>query len=404
MWRKVYGAEHYKSFEYTAFALVVFLLMGVIFQIPLAFVPVGVFAAYLIIYKVYDNQTGRQLAVKNPTKTVKLFPGEETVFTLEMENRSIFPMINGELQFKLGAAMKAYKHTRSDEDYWKQVNIPLSVLRKRKLRMEIPVIAEHRGTSRINNITYMFPHLFSFNTVSLKYQPFYRTEFVVFPKPLAIQGAEEVFHVFPGTARANLSPFEDIQSPLGTRDYNYSDPFHRINWKASVKTQGLQTNIYEKVVDMSYVFLVNLGTENRLHMSKFNENLENLLSYTAYLSQYATEKGFPYEIYINARRPGKIPGVHLEEGEGKAHYGNALEMLARIHKQSVITPFNELLYHAGKNFYNPKTIILIGELPAGSAEIVQSWKRVQHTVYQIQETDDGAFVQPMAREVMKYAE
>src|SRR5699024_11501215 len=81
----------------------------------------------------------------------------------------------------------------------------------------------------------------------------------------------------------NFSTFEDIQSPAGTRDYNYNDPFHRINWKATAKTNELQTNVYERVVDMSYIFLVNIGSEDKVNMAQFNQNLEDLISYTAYL-------------------------------------------------------------------------------------------------------------------------
>lgn len=127
----------------------------------------------------------------------------------------------------------------------------------------------------------------------LRYYDFYQTEFIVYPKLLPVNGVNAVFHMMPGDSRLNYSPFEDVQSPLGTRDYSYSDPFHKINWKATVKTQKMQTNIYEKVVDRTFVFIVNLSTENDKNMVSFNKNLENLLSYTAYLSEYATKMRIP---------------------------------------------------------------------------------------------------------------
>ncbi|SHF87205.1 DUF58 domain-containing protein [Ornithinibacillus halophilus] len=403
MWKKDVTSDHSRSFDYILLALLVFFLIGVIFRTPVAFIGVGIFTAYLIIYKIYDRTIGKKLELINEDKTIKLFPGEEENLRFELKNWSNFPMINGYFKIKMGPAVKAYTIAKDEKEYWKQLRIPLSVLQKRNTIIEFPIVAEQRGVSKVNNIEFDFPHLLNFNLVTLVYKPIYKTEFIVYPKLLPVHGIEAVFHMMPGDGRTNFSPFEDIQSHLGTRDYNYSDPFHRINWNASVKSQTLQTNIYEKVVDISYVFIVNLNTEDDTNMARFNKNLENLLSYTAYLSEYATKTGVPYEIFINARKPGKVPYVHLPEGEGRDHYAHALEMLARIHKQSMALPFNEMLYRIGKQFIKPKTIIIVGDVPAGATEIMDGWKQAQNTVFQIKGSEEGAMVKPLTRGEMSNA-
>lgn len=401
IWKKDFGSAHMKSFEYVLVALIVFFFIGILTRNSIAFIAVGVFTTYLIVYKLYDKSIGKDLELSNERTTTRLFPEEEAKLTFELQNRSIFPMINGEFQLQIGPVVDAYKYKeKRPYKYWNYINIPLSVFKKRRTIVEIPIKAKERGTTRIKSIKYLFPHLFNFDLIILDYAAFYYTEIIVFPKVLPVQGVEAVFHMIPGNERTKFSPFEDIQSPLGTRDYNYSDPFHRINWQASVKTQTLQTNIYEKVVDMSFVFIVNLGTTNDTSMKLFNENMENLLSYTAYLSQYATEKGFPFEIAINARKPGKVPYVHLADGEGKVHYGHALETLARINKQSMIVPFNQMLHQVGKQFVTPKTIIIIGEAPAGTGQIMKTWRQAQTAIFQIHQTDDGAFMKALTKEVM----
>ena len=178
----------------------------------------------------------------------------------------MFPLINGELTFQIGAAIKAYTLTKDEKDYWKELKVPLSIIQKKKTSIEFPVRAEQRGVARIKNISYDFPHLLNFNRLRLRYYDFYQTEFIVYPTLLPVHGVNAVFHMMPGESRLNYSPFEDAQSPLGTRDYSYSDPFHKINWKATVKTQKMQTNIYEKVVDRTFVFIINLATENDKNM------------------------------------------------------------------------------------------------------------------------------------------
>lgn len=402
-WRKEAGTGDSRSFEYILLAVLVFFIIGVIFRSAVVFIAVGIFAAYLIGYKIYDKSIVRSLNLKNNTRTIKLFPGEEESFTFEIENRSMFPLINGEFSFQIGSAVKAYTLAKQDKDYWKELQLPLSIIQKKKTVLEFPIRAEQRGVARVKNITYDFPHLLNFSRMRLRYYDFYQTEFIVYPKLLPVNGVNAVFHMMPGDSRLNYSPFEDVQSPLGTRDYSYSDPFHKINWKATVKTQKMQTNIYEKVVDRTFVFIVNLSTENDKNMVSFNKNLENLLSYTAYLSEYATKMRIPFEIYINARKPGKIPYVHLHEGEGKTHYMHALEMLARIHKQAPILPFNNMMFHVGKQFIKPKTIIFIGDLTSGSMEMMSSWKQVQNSMYQVVAGEGGATIRPVAREAMKNA-
>ncbi|WP_010095097.1 DUF58 domain-containing protein [Ornithinibacillus scapharcae] len=393
-WRKEAGTDDSRSYEYILIALIVFFIIGVIYRSPIVFIGVGIFAAYLIAYKIYDRGVNKSLSINNKHRTVKLFPEEEETLRFTIENQSIFPIINGQLSFQLGSAIKAYTIT-DKEDYWKELNLPLSLIQKKKTIIEIPIRAEQRGVARVQNISYTFPHLLNFSMLRLRYTDFYRTEVIVYPKLLPVQGIEAVYHMMQGDSRLNYSPFEDIQSPLGTRDYSYSDPFHKINWKATVKTQKLQTNIYEKVVDRSFVFIVNLGTVNSKNMMSFNKNLENLLSYTAYLSEYATKMGIPFEIFINTRKPGKNPYMHLHEGEGKAHYMHALEMLARVHKQSPILPFNKLLYKIAKQFNKPKTVIFIGDIPNGATGILHSFKQMQRSTYRVMEAEGTGLIRPL---------
>ncbi|GAB3803100.1 DUF58 domain-containing protein [Virgibacillus kimchii] len=397
-WQREFGSQQLKSYDYVIAAILVFFLIGILFQHAIAFIAVGLFIVFALIYRKYDKDIVKKLVLQNPKKTIKLFPGDEAKLTLELENRSIFPFVNGEMNLQAGSAVKAYDHVTNEKKYWKTIHFPLSILRRKKTIIELPVRAEHRGVAKINDITLIFPHLFNFDRVTMKYRKFYYTEYIVLPELLPVQGVEAGFHMMPGSGYAAFSPFEDVQSPRGTRDYSYSDPFQRINWNASVKAQKLQTNVYEKMVDRSFVFIVNIGQQNHLNMSAFNKNMERLLSYTAYLCHYATEKDVPFEIFLNTRKPGKVPYIHLPEGAGQMHYGHALEMLARVHKQTMIVPFNQMLHRLGKHFYKPKTIVIIGEVPSGTAELMKSWKQAKHSVFHISDAGDEAIVRPLTRD------
>ncbi|WP_404454141.1 DUF58 domain-containing protein [Oceanobacillus kapialis] len=403
MWQRDHLIEGKAGYDYALVAIVLLTLLGVFLQNSLSFLGVGLFIAYLIVFRWYDREIGKKVALENPRRTIKLFPDETSNLTLDLENHSVFPMINGNLELQMGPAVQAYEHTINEKAYWRQFKIPLSILRKRKTHLNIPIVAKQRGVAKVHHIRYYFPHLFHFSVAMIKYTPIYRTEFVVFPKLIEVKGAEAIFKMLPGKGRFPYSPFEDIQSPLGTREYHYSDPFHRINWNASVKTQQLQTNVYEREIDQSFVFLVNIGKSKLQDMVQTNQNMETLLSYTAYLCKVATEKDIPFEVFINSRRPGKIPVLHIGEGEGKKHYATALEMLARIHKQSLVFPFDKMLFNIGHQLTNQKTCIIIGELTEETLTILKNWEKKNFTVFHVPYAEGASMVRQIGREVLASA-
>ncbi|WP_042222611.1 DUF58 domain-containing protein [Oceanobacillus manasiensis] len=403
-WQRDHTIEGKAGYDYVLVAIILLAIIGVVMNNTIPFLGVGAVTAYLIVFKWYDSGIGKSVSLENPTRSIKLFPDETFDLTLDIENRSIYPMINGEFQLQIGPAVKAFKHAQENKNYWHQIKIPLSILRKRKAHLTIPIVAQQRGVAKINNIMYYFPHLFHFNSTLIRYMPFYRTEFVVFPRLIEVKGAEAVFQMLPGKGRSPFSPYEDIQSPLGTREYHYSDPFHRINWNASVKTQKLQTNVYEREIDQSFLFLVNIGKSKTTNMVQTNQHMEALLSYTAYLSKIATEKDIPFELFINTRRPGKVPVLHVPEGEGKRHYGTTMEMLARIHKQSLVFPFDKMLFNLGNQVTQQKTCIIIGELTEDSMNILNKWKNKNVNIFHVPYTEGISKVKPLGQEVFSHAE
>lgn len=404
IWKKSFAVNHAKNVDFIIAAILIFGIVGLVIRNPLLLLLAGIFFTHILISKNYEQRLEKQLILENQKTKIKLFPGEETTVKLLFQNQSIYPVINGELQFRANPVIKSREDNNKNKNYWTVIKINASMLSRRKLVLEIPIIAEKRGTTRLHEITYTFPHLFLFNSITFAYSTNYQTEIIVFPEPKPVQGIETVFYNQSGLQRVPFSPIEDIQNPLGTRDYQYSDPFHRINWKASAKTQKLQTNVYERTADMSFVFIVNLTIKNKLDMAQFNENLETLLSYTAYLCQYALNNKFPYEVYINASKSGKTPYFHIPEGEGKGHYLQSLEMLSRIESQTMIVPINEMLYRIGQQITSPKTMIVIGEIPSDFAESIRLWKRRQGTIFHINNNEDGAYMKPWSEGVKRLAQ
>lgn len=401
MWRRDFGPSYYKRNEFLFTVLILLTVIGLFAGQAAIFTVIGLYAAYFIVYTVFDRRVIQNIVLNNPKQIIRLFPGEDDILRFDMENKSIFPTINGQFRFQTDSSIYAKEMSKKMNPYWNQYHIPFSLAGKGSTMIELPIHAKERGTARIRNVSYTFPHLFHFDKVNLHFTPFFKTEVIVYPKPKPVKGIESVFEITPGSHPVNFSPFEDIQNRMGTRNYHYSDSFQRINWKASAKTQKLQTNVYEKVIDISYVFIVNISTSyNGVNMVQFNRNLENVLSYTAFLCKYATEKGFPFEMFINARKPGKVPFFHLQENQGQTHFGSALEMLARIQRQAMVVPFDQMLHRIGRQFSKAQSIIVIGDVSPRDGHVIQSWTRTQKNISHLKSLgEQGAVLTPWKNSV-----
>lgn len=393
-WRKEISVHDRRALDLLLIIVIALVIIGLIMKQPIIYLFTGLFGAYLMITILYDRHIGNKLKLENEHTMLKLFPSEEGKLTFELQNRSIIPMVNGELQFRVNRNIHFTNHASIADKYWRVINIPLSVTGKKKVKASLSFIANERGVVKVTNINYSFPHLLQFDRIRMDYELPYLPEIIVFPEPLPVQQVNTAFINYGGAQRFPFSPMEDLLVPLGTKEYSFDDPFHRINWKATAKSQKMQTNVYERVIDMSYVFIINVDTND--DGRGLSPSFEELLSYTTYLAQYATENDFPYEIYINARKPGKTPYVHLPEGQGKIHYSHSLEMLARIPKEPMALPFEQMLFRINQQLTSARTIIVIGDLTADAEEIINRWEK-RHHIFKLDYLARQAILNPWKR-------
>lgn len=400
-WEKDFGPHHIGDRDFLIVGIITFVIISLFLHEPILYVVIGVLLTYIMINIVYNRTVGKKLYMDPKRQTIRLFQGDKSELSFELENDGLLPMIHGQFRFQTTSVIKALEGDVTTEEQAYAFHKTFSIRGKGKTIVYFPFVADRRGVARVRNITYSFPHLFNFNVLTLKYLPFTLREVVVFPKPLKVDHVDIAFQMAPGEHRVQLSPFEDVLSPISTRDYEYSDPFYRINWKASAKTQELQTNVYEKVVDTSYLFLVNIRpNKDILHLS---ENLENVLSYTTYICQQAFENDVPYELFVNARTASEVPFLQLPEGSGRTHYLRSLEMLARIPRHSMTYSFAEMIYRVKKQVSAPKTVVIIGDIPEEAKELLAKWSQRQKDIYQVVPYEDGAVMEKWDGDVRLYA-
>ncbi|SDJ76446.1 DUF58 domain-containing protein [Sediminibacillus albus] len=380
------------GYELMVILVILIFVFSIIFNRPLLFILVGIIMAYLAISIIYERNIGNKLALENPRQSIRLFPGEISKVTIAFTNPSAFPIVNGRLNFSSGNEIEGMKSEKSSNSKTAGYEIPFSIIRRGRTTVSFPFAAQNRGVTRLSNFKYTFPHLTGFDSIYLNFLGMYRTEFIVYPEPLKVQGVESLFVQSTGSQRALLSPYEDTLNPAGTRDYVSSDPFSRIHWKASARTSTLQTKIYERTLDFSWVLVINLAESSPLGNAYFSGDMEKIISQVTYFCQIAARKGYPYELYINLQRSGKRRFFSLEEGNSTGQLKEALELLARINTGYRLISFSDLLHYVDNRLYKSKSVVFFGEADADSSWFAERWSTNGLPVYQVKETDGSSYM------------
>ncbi|WP_026570557.1 MULTISPECIES: DUF58 domain-containing protein [Sediminibacillus] len=375
------------GYELMVFLVIVIFVFSIIFNRPILFGLVALITAYLLINRLYEKNIGNHLGIENPAKSIRLFPGEESEIAFSFNNPSRLPIVNGRLYFAISEVIEG-NGISEEKGASHKFGIPFSMARKGKTTVTFPFRAKQRGTARIHNLHYLFPHLTAFDSIRLNFNGFYRTELIVYPEPLPIQGVKSIFVQAPGNQRALISPFEDTMDAAGARDYVSSDSFSRIHWKATARSAKLQTKVYERSLDFTWVMVVNMGETSRLGNRYFSASMEKILSRVTYLCHVAVQKGYPFEIYINLQRPGRKRFFSIEAGSGKTHLKEALEMLARVDKNYKLETSGALLHFVDNHMYKQKSVVFFGEMDGSSEYYADKWSKQGMPVFYVEESEE----------------
>lgn len=355
-WKIVKTVENEVYHQLTLTIVVLLTIVSLYLDRSLVFLLVGIVGIYYICLHLYNRQIGRNLTLEIPEQFKKAFPGETLNIPIKIKNNSLLPYLNGYISFKM-------KDHVLNEEYlqttWRGLNyyqIPVSLPGKSEVSLTIPFKTVKRGVGRLKDFNFTFSHMLSFEQLMLYPIEKKFNELIVFPKLQAVDELREIRNQNPGTNITIHSPYEDVLQPLGTRDYVTSDPFQRIHWKASAKTQKLQTKIFERNRYIAWTIIVNISERSSLGNLYTSPKLEKILSEAAYITRNIIKGGGEVEIYLNGDGL-----VHLPEDHDITHLKKILELLTRVGEGSLIIPVKNILYRLYQSQTKSRMIIVIGE-------------------------------------------
>lgn len=323
------------------------------------------FLVFIYSNQLYLKMVGNHLTISCDQSVVKLFQGESDRFNLVLSQGGILPIFNSSLRVTIDNVLEFENGRDIIDGEQVELILPISLFRKQKVDIQLPFVARKRGVARIRTIEMRIPHLFGFGELYLKRIKQLPFETIVYTNPHAVSGIERIVPKNQGEYPIRQSFFEDMSAITGARDYNSTDPFNRIHWKASARTARLQTKQFERTALFSWTLFVNVR----------ERKLEEILSGLTYLLEYATKKNIAFELFVNVRRAGKTPYLHIPMGVGKEHLQKVLEIIARLSKHSVTIPFHNMIYTVGRHSQLSPYVILCGEFEQNEALVLSTLKK-----------------------------
>ncbi|MCA0990955.1 DUF58 domain-containing protein [Pseudalkalibacillus hwajinpoensis] len=350
--------------------------------------------------RIYLKKAATSVQVENKRHTIRLFKGEYETLSFSLQNQGKLPIWNGELRFALEpvihlSQLEIVQNTKNLHYY----GVPFFMRRNERKNISFSIHAYERGATRIRNLQFIIKDLFGLGSRLSSFQGFSQTEILIYPELREVQGVEQLSTYEMGSHAYEHSLYENLCAPAGAREYANSDPFNRIHWKATARTSELKTKVYERSIEMRWVFILDLSVKRKNSPGQVSNNIEAYISQLAFLCSVATKRGIAFEIHINLDPEGPASSMVLEVGEGNAQLSKALELLARIDDTRPLLSFERMSSLLKKRLSERSVLIRLGE-PIQSKEeetFYQFLKSIGHMCYDVKMSDGYAYLGKVER-------
>lgn len=367
----IWQREYYGALK-TNWFLTIIALCFTMSVIVAQYVAAGVFGFFGIVTAMqvlYLKNVGKKLTLVNDKKRSRMFKGGKSEWELTFENKGL-PIWNGQLRLYFHDAVKPLNNKDMSHTKLIEIVVPLTIGFKEIVTVKVPIEGQKRGLSRLKNLELTIPHLFGEGSVFLLHQPLLLMEQMVYPNIYTLKDNRKASPLKPGDYEYKHSLFQDLFSPIGTRDYQAGDQFHHIHWKASARMQQLQTKVFTQVANESVLLVLNVVNHYSI-ISDLEERIEEVASFVDYFYR----EGIPFSLTVNVRSFGAVPYLHLPVGDGQKHRQQAMELLSVLSNNELTVPFNRMLMHLDTHENLPMTVIIFTHDSQELDKYIKKWSK-----------------------------
>jgi len=353
-------------------------------------------ASFFLLYAMrrwWVSKLPQLVTVSWEAEQSRVMPGTPVQVRLTLANHSWLPLPLTRLQFSLpehvkieGADSVTISQKRTVAELW------LSVPRKSQVERSLVLIPSQRGVIWLSEMQGEALDPFGGEGCPLVLpMPF---SLLVYPSilPLPAFSLGETEAVGNRLSRQRVQ--DDPTFLRGLRPYAAGDRLRSIDWKASAKTNELQTRHYEYTARPSWRIVGHILPSFEPTLQRYNDAVnERTISCLAALATRCRQEGLAYELLLNVRFRGK-DHLDLPKGSGKKHYVQAMTQLARLN-QYIPTALPLLLRRLEHSREKEALLIVTPRMDDCVKESLQRLVRRGHTVLLMDMTGERPICRPI---------
>ncbi len=355
--------------------LLVSIYVGLILESPLLLaLPLSLFLV-LAAASWWRKHSLDQVLYRRRFHYTRAFPGESFPVTIEIENRKALPLTWLRAVDPWPMAVGPVDETALAPGNSPEQGLLTHVFSMRwydRARRSYDLLFRKRGIYAIGKARLSSGDLFGLYEKTAEVGDV--VHLTVFPAlvPLASLGLTPEHPV--GDQRSPRRISEDLNQPIGVRDYHPEDHFREIHWPATARTGQLQVKVFQPTSAQVMVLCLNVSTYHRYWEGVYPALLEHMLSVAATLVEAGIARGYRVGMISNGCLANSDQPFRIPPGRSPAQLAHLLGALAGVTPVTV-APFEQLLLREIPRIPLGATLLILTALT--SQELVETILRLK---------------------------
>jgi uncharacterized protein (DUF58 family) len=293
---------------------------------------------YLLQYNIYKKSWENGLSVKLYFNDEYVECGGKSELVEVVNNAKYLPLPVFHIKYSLSRFLefKDMENVILSDAYHR--NDAFSVMGNQKVKRTVEFTAKKRGRYGINGVNITARDFFMTKSFARKI----RNNSYIYVLPEKVEGPsmDELMSKSLGEIAARNSLNEDLFSVDGIRQYQRTDSFRRINWKATARCDELMVNTYQRSAEYKVMILLNLETN---YMVKPEVITELSISLASTAAKKLIDAEIPVAFSSNGIDVATGECEKVTFGSSQAHRIAIDRVLSCIGESAGIEAFDEII-------------------------------------------------------------
>ena len=288
----------------------------------------------------------------------RAFIGDTVDYTVSLDNDKLLPLIWVDIHdsFPDGLDLAGATMRGTGLESNRQHTITTSLLPYQKATWKYSMKCTERGYHRIGPVRFRTGDIFGFSSAETSYTKY--DHILVYPRVVDLEGL-----LFPpehplGDVRGSRPIYHDTNRVVGKRDYQPRDPLKHIDWKATARARRLQTKVFEPVVSLNVLIVMNGSSREYTWQGSNRRLFERAVTLAASAADLADRRGYTYGLVSNAVPSYSGKWINVPLGASSRQLSMVLEALAMA-APFVVAPLAEVLNAERGSLPAGTTVLLV---------------------------------------------